>query len=68
MISATLKGYGMYRNDVLLVFDRSICPNIVLKKAVSSKILLLHNAFQGDLWGGIRSFLLKSIIFDGPTN
>ena len=66
MISATMKGYWLYRNDAVVVLDWNILLKFGFEKRdILNKIPILHKAFHGDFRKGITSFLLTSIILDG---
>ena len=65
MISATLKGYWLYRNDAVVLLEWNILLKFGFeKRGIFNKILFLHKAFHGDFWKGITSFLLPRIILD----
>ena len=58
MISATLKGYWLYRNDAVVVHDWNILLKSGFeKRGILNKILFLHKAFHGDFLKGITLFL-----------
>ena len=66
MISATLNGYWLYKNDDVVVLDWNILLKFGFEKRdIFNRIPYLHKAFHGYFRKGITSFLLTSIILDG---
>ena len=64
MISATLKGYQMYRNDDI----ECLIKMFVLKFGFEKKRLFFNRkSFHRDFWEGITTFLSTSIVLNGSV-
>ena len=66
MISATLKGYWLYRNDAVVMLDWTILLNFGFEKRdIFFNISIFYIKRSMGILEGITSFLLTSTILDG---